>query len=340
MSGRSLRHRGFTLVELLVVIAIIGVLVALLLPAVQAAREAARRTSCSNNFKQLGIAIHNYHDTFEKLNHGGLGASSGMGAGRWGEISGLVSLLPFFEQQTMYAIWTDNAYPNPWDVAPETRQPGKTILCPSDSPNPWNPAIGNKNYFFCYGTTINSNYNAETNGAFRPNWGGTVPTGAGSNIRYWSMAGITDGTSNTILMSEKAAKPSGRQIIGNLAYGTTNDPATCLGYRAGAEYATSVTTLSSWSAGSLWAFGHPHWNAFVTVLPPNSPSCNSGGDNPSDQTGVYSASSRHPAGVQVLMGDASVRFVSNTINATGGPSGYGVWGALGTRDLGEVVNDF
>src|SRR5690348_5835758 len=93
----SVRQSGFTLVELLVVIAIIGVLVALLLPAVQAAREAARRTSCSNNLKQLGIALHNYHDTITRFPYGYMETGSLHLRNCW-----LQQLLPFFEQKSMY----------------------------------------------------------------------------------------------------------------------------------------------------------------------------------------------------------------------------------------------
>jgi prepilin-type N-terminal cleavage/methylation domain-containing protein len=322
-------RRGFTLVELLVVIAIIGILVALLLPAVQAAREAGRRSSCQNNLKQLGLAIHNYHDIQKKLNHGGLGGNGFPNPTRWGEYSGLVALLPFFEQQSLYNLWSSAAYPVPWDAAAAQTRPSLAVLaCPSDTPYPWNANVGTKNYFFCYGTTITDNYKQFTNGAFTSNNGP-------NNLRYWSLAGLTDGTSNTLLMGERAHKSDSRQIIGNLAWGSTVDPNTCLSYRNGANYSTAAPNLSSWSAGSLWSFGHPHWNAFNTVLPPNSPSCIIGDDNPSDDWGIFTLTSRHPGGGLVVVGDGGVKFVSNTINATGGTNGFGVWGALGTRGGAE-----
>src|SRR5438309_1112944 len=128
MSLCSPHRRGFTLVELLVVIAIIGVLVALLLPAVQSAREAARRTQCSNNQKQIGIALHNYHDAFGKLPY----VRGGRSQSRCGDYHGLVGLLPFMEQQPRFdAMTNDPVYRNPWDnnyLPLQGRIPG--IVCP------------------------------------------------------------------------------------------------------------------------------------------------------------------------------------------------------------------
>jgi len=332
---RRRHNAAFTLVELLVVIAIIGILIALLLPAVQAAREAARRSQCSNNLKQLGLALHNYENTYKVLCRGGGGPWF---SGRPQEFSGLVSLLPFFEQKALYDLWADGPYPWSWNNGvPETTTPIPTLLCPSDSvnPHPSGSRVAQKNYFFCYGTRIQNNYDQRNNGMFGPDatWGNQP-------FQPIKLADVTDGTSNTVAMSERAAKPSARQVIGNVAWNSTYDPATCLSYVVGTDYAPNVN-LTSWSAGSLWAFGHPHWNAFVTVLPPNGPSCTAhNNDNLSNASGIFTASSKHPGGVQCLMGDGSVRFISQTINCVGGPSGFGVWGALGTRDMGEPVSNF
>lgn len=329
--------RGFTLVELLVVIAIIGILIALLLPAVQAAREAARRSQCSNNLRQLGLALHSYEDAFKVFPHGAGGPVTALCINRLPEWSGLVSMLPYFEQQPLYALWTDNdsgdvncRWPAAWWARPETEAKIPALLCPSDTPSPragGQANIGQKNYFFCYGTTIQGNYDQPTNGAFFCR-------------SYRKIADIQDGTSNTIAMSERAARPSDRRIIGNVTYASTMDPITCVTYVTGTVY-DPARLLTSWSAGSLWAFGHPHWNAFVTVIPPNGPSCTAWtNDNLSNASGIFTASSRHPGGVQVVMCDASVRFISQTIDAMGGPSGFGVWGALGTRDGGETVSNY
>jgi len=327
-SGR----RGFTLVELLVVIAIIGILIALLLPAVQAAREAARRSQCSNNLRQFGIAMHNYGDVYKYFPRGG----GGPWYGRPQEFSGLVGMLPYLEQKPLYDLWSTTPYPWSWDNGAKqttTQVPG--LLCPSDETKYHQGAeyVGQRSYFFCYGTTI-INYDQPSNGIFGADytWSGPVP--------YRKFGDVVDGLSNTIAMSERASKPDDRRLIGNLAWNSTNDPATCLSLVIGQEYAPSAY-LTSWSAGSLWAFGHPHWNGFVTVLPPNGPSCSAhGDDNLSNASGIFTPSSRHPGGVQCLLGDSSVRLISSSIESVGGKSGYGVWGALGTRNNGEPLTNF
>ncbi len=297
------------------------------LPAVQAAREASRRAQCSNNLKQLGIALHAYHDTFGKFCHGGGGPMHL--TGRPPEFSGLVDLLPFMEQTPLYDVWT-SAYVVSWDNnAEQTISPLPTMVCPSDSPDPHpsGPRVAQKNYYFCYGTTIQGNYDQPTNGIFYTR-------------SYRSTANIEDGTTNTIAMSERAARSSGRRIVGNVAWNSTYDPATCLNLTVGNDYAPGAS-LTSWSAGSLWAFGHPHWNGFVTVLSPNGPSCTAhNNDNLSNASGIWTANSKHPGGVNVLLADGSGRFVAESINAVGGASGFGVWGALGTRGGGETIDRY
>ncbi|MEO1528563.1 MAG: DUF1559 domain-containing protein [Planctomycetota bacterium] len=176
------RSRGFTLVELLVVIAIIGILVGLLLPAVQAAREAARRMSCSNNFKQIGLGIHNYHSAYKQLPTHGAGTKPFVGTstqfwqdsnfGNWMRLSYLVGITPFVEQQ---AIWQQISSPSdpdfdypPMGPTPKTIEfdPWATDIptyrCPSD-PGFGLPALGRTNYAACLGDSIRQLHNGPWN---------------------------------------------------------------------------------------------------------------------------------------------------------------------------------
>ncbi|QDV45449.1 hypothetical protein Enr13x_53280 [Stieleria neptunia] len=211
MNQRSKRTAAFTLVELLVVIAIIGILVGLLLPAVQAAREAARRMSCSNNFKQLGIAVHNYHSAFKQLPVHGGGTGIGLQNNRWWRqgndanhecLSALVPLTAFFEQQ---GIWSEVSNPSTKTVtgaAPPgntgltsparwpamgpnprnfSRNPGyipwsteiPMLRCPSD-PGTGLPALGRTNYAVCMGDSPSPWHHNYKTGDLRPNGSGGV----------------------------------------------------------------------------------------------------------------------------------------------------------------------
>ncbi|WP_182867740.1 DUF1559 domain-containing protein [Stieleria mannarensis] len=233
-------RRGFTLVELLVVIAIIGILVGLLLPAVQAAREAARRMSCSNNFKQLGLAIHNYHSAFKNLPRQATGTWNDGDANAWaprrtnnsGGLSALVGMLPYMEQQ---GLWDQISNPLDFDgdgvidypaMGPTGRQhavsrdytPWRTEIptyrCPSD-PGVGLPASGRTNYAVCIGDA----YAGQPVYTWPIRWnsnGGSpydVVTGRSRNQNRWDRGvfqnrkfskfrDILDGLSNTIMMGE------------------------------------------------------------------------------------------------------------------------------------------
>ncbi|MCA9153183.1 MAG: DUF1559 domain-containing protein [Pirellulaceae bacterium] len=344
MRESSLRrhgHAGFTLVELLVVIAIIGVLVAMLLPAVQAAREAARRSSCTNNLKQLGLALHNYHDTHKTFppRKGGTSVNSE-------RKSAFVALLPFMEQNPMhdkiaagdatYPPWGPSAWTGwaVWNNAPEG------LHCPSAI------RVGTRtdvaNYAFSMGDTITNNRDSTNNrGVFSLRLG----------VR---MADIIDGTSNTIGMSETLASDFaiGAQT-GNIdkklgtatgLSGLAGNPAQCLAQANGKYYVNAAVVKGR--TGWKWTDGQAEKVGFTTVLPPNAPSCIDGTNGNGDgQNTIISARSFHPGGVNGMMMDGSVRFVAETINTgnlaaasvTNGASPYGVWGAMGSRAGGEAV---
>lgn len=360
--SRTRRRMGFTLVELLVVIAIIGILIALLLPAVQAAREAARRSQCTNNLKQLALACHNYHDTFKVLppRQGGTGVYWG-GDGvntNTARLSGWVMLLPFFEQQALYdqikgpltvgtvtyPAWgpttaSDSPAYTPWTVQVNA------LVCPSDGAVTAKAATnaGRNNYRFSVGDSINRAWgrNGPPRGLFGHHYT------AASAI---SFATITDGTSNTVMLSERLFGQDSIMIRQGYAQAALEPadsvrmaPAPCLAMIDPANPRQYTGTTYGWS-GRRWANGFPAYVGFNTVFPPNSPSCVS--NNSSETCNfVIAPTSNHPGGVNVAMGDGSVTFISETINAgdptlievTMGASPYGVWGALGSKAGGESV---
>lgn len=346
----SCHRRAFTLVELLVVIAIIGILIALLLPAVQAAREAARRSQCNNNIKQLGIATHQYHDVWKKFTYGRGGWDEDK---RCGDYSGFITLLPYLEQQPLWQmIDSQNSNPAaskiyPWSQNfPPWHVQLQVFLCPSSPypPNVQYPGMGMRSYHLCAGTTINCYNAAQTNGIYS-HWvsqktGIQSKCNAGSSWQK-GMRDILDGTSNTANISEKAlttAKNASRTIMGQGMYPHGN-AVQCLATANDRNYIPAVK-VSAYQNGDQWAMGHPYWTLFNTILPPNSPTCYTGqGNNPSQGNGYFTVTSWHPGGALVGMADASVRFVTEGIDCGtyGLPPGnsFGVWGAMGTAAGGE-----
>lgn len=380
MFRRFSRNTGFTLVELLVVIAIIGILVGLLLPAVQAAREAARRMQCSNNLKQLGLALHNYESTYRSFppRKGGTGTTTTTppptsipfpGTARNihnGErLSAFVALLPYFEQSALYnnILKGDLAgvtgFPanlggpvvqvggpcawcgwSVWNPSPSN------LLCPSDGPvfnAPTN--VRQNNYAFSIGDTVVNALNL------------TTPRGV-FGLRLGVRIGeITDGTSNTIVMSERLKADFGltttvtNQIKNQLGTATsvtnmTLSPGLCLTQSAGQYFLPGKVVKGRF--GSLWTDGQAERVGITTVLAPNRPSCTDDANGNADSINiVIPPSSNHNGGVNAVYADGSIHFISNSIDTgnvnsgiaqpTSGPSLYGVWGALGSKSGGETV---
>jgi len=296
------QKKGFTLVELLVVIAIIGVLVALLLPAVQAAREAARRTQCGNQLRQHAIATHNYHDT-----HGTFPMGAGVNA-----TSGLVWLratLPFIEQNNLYDRWdyTKDYYSGTGNTNLDIiRTTIKSHICPSDTPaKTWN-STPNYNYAVNLGATDRNRTATSTLDANAKFQGAPFETFTG---KAYSMAAFTDGTSNTLMLSEVRQGQVGSDLRGLTWYGNH------VGFNA--------------------VYGPNSKNADVLA----SGFCNDPGNRPlglpcsGGSPEVFASRSRHPAGVQSALCDASVRFVPDSVDIT-------TWRNLSSSSDGNVIGDF
>jgi prepilin-type N-terminal cleavage/methylation domain-containing protein len=336
------RWRAFTLIELLVVIAIIAVLIALLLPAVQQAREAARRSQCKNSLKQLGLAMHNYHDTFGVLPYG-----EGRPGGGGIRYSALVGMLPYIDQAPLYNQIAANGFQNsPWDTsfAPFTMTI-PTVLCPSDSAGQ-QTGIGQTNYMFSKGDSSWDNNEWAGNGSPMRGFRGMFP--GNSNCR--SFRDVIDGLSNSIAISERIKAKGGNQLNqggtamnvgGSMAQ---SNPSLCLAQISNNVYTGSV---GAWG-GTRWPDGAPSFSGHTTILGPNRGDCTQGGWDGED--GVHEPSSQHVGGVHCLFGDGGVRFISNNINTgnpslpppdaqggANGPSPYGIWGSLGSVAGGEPV---
>lgn len=348
------QRQGFTLIELLVVIAIIAILIALLLPAVQQAREAARRTQCRNNLKQLGLALHNYHDT-SKMFPAAIGGTWGGGrfrtTGNGVLLSGVVMLLPYFEQANLYhnitSLPSQGGYPI-YRSMPHPDGDLPMMLCPSSgvpirrmtATQDWGPS---RSYKFSKGDDVRDPREVSSiTGNIR------LMRGAFHWLRGSRLRDFIDGTSNTIAMGEvETGVSAGILGKGVRQPGISTNPALCLSTVTGSQYNKTVITNVTFGAG--WAFGSQTWNCFNTILPPNSPSCTDASSfSLPNANHILSPSSLHVGGANVLLGDGSVRFISENIDSgdtsrqpvLNGPSPYGVFGALGSTRAGEVSGEF
>ena len=367
-NDRGPSEAAFTLVELLVVIAIIGVLVSLLLPAVQAAREAARRTQCTNNVKQLGLGLLNYHDSrkrypfavsFEPDNIKNKGGMAGIGRNPLYGPNWIIEILPFMEQQTLYQRF-DRSQPISADVNREPR--GMTVqalICPSDpnSAQAFNasPEQGGDNWargnYGAMSSLIhmqsgNFSFNKEKSAVTMMFWDGKPWTRGvmGGNLAL-SMKQVEDGTSNTIVIAELRAGVTQSDRRGIWAMGgagsssfwghATDDcigPNSCL---AGADNIWGFANVVAELGGQDAANG--------TLLP----DCMPAGEGPSNQA---TPRSTHAGGVMAGLGDGSVTFVSNSISTHAGSSfnwifeeedaylRYGAWEKLTCAQDGGVVS--
>ena len=345
MQNRSSRRfRGFTLIELLVVIAIIAILIALLLPAVQQAREAARRSTCKNNMKQIGLALHNYHDTHGTFPPGRIiqpevidGTSpttdhdKNVGNWAWGAY-----ILPFMDQASLYNVlevgsgWSLAAALNNNTVRSEiTSNALATYRCPSDVGDDkvdgvrrvWSIDDTQKVNF------MRSNYVvANATAGFKSGTGAEGCFHQDSRIR---IRDIKDGTSNTILASERASK------IANSLKGTAGEPAKVECSAAGLIGARGTRSGDSWGANASVMFAGQYGindtaGGAIDYATGND-------DNHQCRRGV---SSLHEGGVHVLLADGAVRFVSENIDHNDDSNINSLWEYLIAREDNQVVGEF
>ncbi|MDR0609338.1 MAG: DUF1559 domain-containing protein [Planctomycetaceae bacterium] len=343
------------------VIAIIGVLIALLLPAVQAAREAARRAQCSNNLKQLGLAIHNFHNTNNQLPSGMSKIHTTAATGNAHKFGALLHLCPYYEQQTLYQTFVD-ATPQPYNYGDwPTEAVGLTLsglVCPSNSgevPVAACNNAGRNNYAIVFGDVIVGGGAADA----ANNTAVHCPRGfLGLKYSFKSFAAITDGLSNTIAMSERVGLTDARQQYfpenpkaGTVRIAAWNNDSSTAKRQHCIDAQSAPSSAAGNSIGLQWANGDISVNGLMTVMPPNSASC--AGHDWGGALILNTPSSNHKGGVNCLFGDGSIHFISETIDAgntgatnnllkhgneaEGEKSLWGVWGALGSAIGKESV---
>jgi prepilin-type N-terminal cleavage/methylation domain-containing protein/prepilin-type processing-associated H-X9-DG protein len=338
MRPRAERGRtGFTLIELLVVIAIIAVLISLLLPAVQAAREAARRSQCVNNLKQFGIALHNYHDTTGCLPWG----QGPLGCNDWNFTS---LMLPQLEQTVIYNALNFHRQDgvNGFACAGHAKNTTATraqlsfAVCPSDNSSRLTSPDGRNSYYGSSGSTP----------VFFSVAPGSLPNGLFGSIPEIGMvqfSAVTDGLSNTAAISERVMGIGQYDQTLTVDYGSPTATFSSIGtvnpmtvpqpfrdacVSKGDPRKPGVARGGGRPTGAVWHMGNPNSSRYNHVMTPNTWSCMETSGNSS---GAMTASSRHPGVVNATFADGSVRAVKSSVSSP-------VWWALGSRNGGEVVS--
>jgi prepilin-type N-terminal cleavage/methylation domain-containing protein/prepilin-type processing-associated H-X9-DG protein len=328
-----MKRRGFTLIELLVVIAIIAILIALLVPAVQKVREAAARTQCINNMKQLGLAMHGYHGAYKQLPVSDVNPNGP----NWGP-GFLVVLLPYLDQQPDFAMFNNNLMfgASSGDANDIPSEPTFAVFtCPSDPQTAHNTTIfGWTNYHSNHGSWIS--VVKQWDGVFGP---GQAVSSFPTAIPV-TFAQISDGTSNTAAMAEVCRGPNDPGPAADPrtdCFEGGNPPTTSIvaaqAYIAGLNWKTATVGAASWvnwryrgypwREGSIWRSGYNH------VQTPNQPCWSVMGDDWWQL--ITPASSFHPGGANVLFADGSVHFITNSVTPAN-------WVAMGTRAGNDEVD--
>jgi type II secretory pathway pseudopilin PulG len=343
------------LIELLVVIAIIAILIGLLLPAVQKVREAAARMKCTNNLKQLGIAIHSYHDTSGKFPAN----QQQVGVNVWESLSASYFILPYVEQQNLFqqivipsnapppgqsangagngTNWS-NCYNGPMNVTLTVFQCPSAPPAPKRGSNPSGWDGPGSNYGWCYGSRVYANWDAGSNGLI-------------AQTKQTKMADATDGLSNTILASELISGSNAPQAgPGRYPYDVFYAGDAVINAVVNKDFATQAELDAIGSAAKNSPKGvksnngtMPLWycagqSAFNTAAPPNWQWPSAGGDccpgGAHDWgVGVFPPRSMHTGGVNAVLGDGSVRFISNTVNVL-------TFQLLGNARDGQVIGNY
>jgi prepilin-type N-terminal cleavage/methylation domain-containing protein/prepilin-type processing-associated H-X9-DG protein len=350
------KRSGFTLIELLVVIAIIGVLIALLLPAVQAAREAARRAQCLNNLKQIGLAIHNYENTNGVFPPGRINTYIAGNGHCWGAYS---QLLPFVEQQTVFNAMNFSMNPDP-DYTTTSAVVNATaailqvniFMCPSDGA-PTSVQVGGGMYgVHNYLLNVGSGYSVVQ----IPPAPMTAPNGIFFENSAVRIADITDGTSQTICISEtrrsvlgaptgfSSAAAFAKDHLGGFVLTGNNTAGNAPPIVSDSDYAARCLTNSppgfQPTRGVKWLYGAPGHSMYNHRRTPNDKyyDCRGGlphsDKSPADWQNLslnITSRSYHPGGVNSLFCDGHVQFIKDSVSVD-------TWQALGSRNGGEAIS--